>query len=57
MKYEESHITINCSVCGKERIIRNQDKHQVDKCKECQYDHRLRRRKELRDIKQAEQNV
>ncbi len=49
-EFWETHTEIKCE-CGNVRVIRNQDIHQVTKCKSCQYDFRLKRRKELREQK------
>lgn len=45
---EQTHTTIKCIDCNEPREVRNQDKFQVTRCKECQHKYRLNRRNELR---------
>lgn len=47
--HELTHVTINCIDCGKTREIRNQDKHQVIRCTECQKIYRMKQRNDIRN--------
>ena len=47
--------SINCSVCGKERIIKTQDLHQVTKCCTCQHEYRKKKRSDaMRRLRQSQ---
>jgi hypothetical protein len=54
--HDETHTTIKCVDCGAPREVRNQDKHQVNRCITCQKNHRLSRRNELRQNEIANTN-
>jgi len=38
--FKQTHITINCIVCGEERIIKNCDTFQVVRCTRCQREYK-----------------
>lgn len=47
-------VTITCSDCGKEHIIKKQDAKQVKRCPVCQKKYRMTKRAEARKAKRAE---
>ena len=47
-------VTITCSDCGKEHIIKKQDAKQVKRCPVCQKKYRMAKRAEARKAKRAE---
>lgn len=50
-------VSINCTDCDEERIIKVQDLHQVKRCVSCQKKHRNRMRAEKRREKRAAEKV